>query len=166
VTAAYVGLGSNLHDPARQLQQSVTALHALPDSRVERVSAVYRSAPVGPQDQPDFLNAALLLQTSLAPLALLAAMQGIERRQGRVRGERWGPRTVDIDLLLYNDLRMSDARLTLPHPRLHERDFVLYPLREISDTNLVLPDGSDIETLAAACPDNRLEKTDYTLQIQ
>ncbi len=166
MTAAFIGLGSNLNDPPRQLQRAVTALGALPDSTVARVSSVYASAPVGPTDQPDYLNAVLLLETALPPAALLRALQDIEDAQGRERGERWGPRTLDLDLLLYGDLVLRDADLTLPHPHMHERDFVLYPLREISDTNLVLPDGSDIDSLAAACRGNRLARTDWKLRAR
>ena len=93
--------------------------------------------------------------TKLSPIALLDAMQQIEQEQGRVRDIRWGPRTLDLDLLLYGDMKITSPTLTVPHPRMQQRNFVLYPLREISDTNLVLPDGSDLDTLLRQCPDER-----------
>jgi len=161
---AFIALGSNLDDPAVQLQRAVIALAALPDTRLEQVSGVYRSTAVGPGPQPDYLNAVVRLATRLAPESLLDALQGIERAQGRVRGVRWGPRTLDLDILLYGDRHIQSARLTVPHPRMHRRDFVLYPLREISNTNLTLPGGADIDTLLARLPGHGLVKTHYTLR--
>jgi 2-amino-4-hydroxy-6-hydroxymethyldihydropteridine diphosphokinase len=165
MTSAYIALGSNLCQPQSQLNTAVAALELLPDTELVRVSSVYRSAAVGPGAQPDYLNAVLLLATTLRPLALLAAMQHIEQQQGRVRDVAWGPRTLDLDLLLYGDLIITSLQLTVPHPRMQQRDFVLYPLREISDTNLVLPDGSDLDTLLQQCPGNGLAKTRYRLRI-
>jgi 2-amino-4-hydroxy-6-hydroxymethyldihydropteridine diphosphokinase len=159
MTAAYIALGSNLQDPATQLRSAVAALDKLPHSRVERTSGIYRSAPVGPGAQPDYLNAVLLLTTSLPPLRLLDALQQIEQEQGRVRDLRWGPRPLDLDILLYGDQKIDSPRLTVPHPAMRQRNFVLYPLLEISDENLVLPDGTVLDTLVAACPGNSLEKT-------
>jgi len=165
MTSAYIALGSNLCQPQSQLNKAVAALEQLPDTELVRVSSVYRSAAVGPGAQPDYLNAVLLLATTLSPLALLAAMQHIEQQQGRVRDVRWGPRTLDLDLLLYGDLTLTSLQLTVPHPRMQQRDFVLYPLREISGTNLALPDGSDLDTLLQHCPANGLVKTRYQLRI-
>ena len=159
MTAAYIALGSNLQDPATQLRSAVTAISQLPDSRVERTSSIYRSVPLGTTAQPDYLNAVLLLATTLPPLRLLDALQQIEQAQGRVRGERWGPRTLDLDILLYGNQKIDSPRLTVPHPAMSQRNFVLYPLLEISDANLVLPDGTVLDTLVAACPGNSLEKT-------
>jgi len=159
MTAAYIALGSNLQDPATQLRSAVTAINQLPDSRVERTSSIYRSAPLGTTAQPDYLNAVLLLATALPPLRLLEALQQIEQAQGRVRGERWGPRTLDLDILLYGDQKIDSPRLSVPHPAMKQRNFVLYPLFEISDANLVLPDGTVLDTLVAACPGSNLEKT-------
>ena len=156
---AYVALGSNLDDPAAQLRRAIRALRDLPQTRLRRASSIYRSRAVGPPGQPDDLHAAALLHTARSPHQLLDALQDIERRQGRARDVRWGPRTLDLDLLLFAQQVLQDERLSLPHPRLAERDFVLYPLREISDTNLVLPDGRDIESLARACPGNSLVNT-------
>jgi 2-amino-4-hydroxy-6-hydroxymethyldihydropteridine diphosphokinase len=162
---AYIALGSNLDYPAQQLQRAVTALAGLPTSVLTRVSSVYRSAAVGPGQQPDYLNAVALLSTRLAPDALLDALLGIEQAQGRERSERWGPRTLDLDLLLYGDRKIRSARLTVPHPRMHERDFVLYPLREISNTNLILPGDGDVDTLLAQLPEDGLEKTPHRLRV-
>src|SRR6056297_472752 len=155
---AYIALGSNLGQPLQQLRRAVTAIAALPASDVSRVSSVYRSAPIGPSDQPDYLNAVLCLRTLLGPHRLLDELQAIEARQGRERLERWGPRTLDLDLLLYGTETIADERLTLPHPRMHERDFVLFPLREISAAGMTLPDGSDLELLAQKCPGNKLSR--------
>ena len=157
----YIAVGSNLQNPAQQLDLAAIALNKLPHSHIARLSSIYRSAAVGPGEQPDYLNAVICLTTTLAPSELLAALQHIEQEQGRERGERWGPRTLDLDLLLYGDLTIVSATLTVPHPRMHERDFVLYPLLEISDTTLTLPDGRDLETLVNQCPRGQLVKTQH-----
>jgi len=157
--ATYIALGSNLQAPLTQLRSAVSALNKLPESRVERTSSIYRSAPIGPGPQPNYLNAVLLLLTALPPLRLLDALQQIEQEQGRVRGVRWGPRTLDLDILLYGNQKIDSPRLTVPHPAMSQRNFVLYPLLEISDANLVLPDGTVLDTLVTACPGNDLEKT-------
>lgn len=160
---AYLGLGSNLEQPARQLSRALEALAALPRSRLACVSAVYRSAAVGPGPQPDYLNAVVGLDTALAPLALLAQLQAIELAQGRVRTVRWGPRTLDLDLLLYGRRHIDTPRLQVPHPGLAERDFVLYPLAEIAGEALLLPDGTDIATLLRRCPRGDLTRTGIAL---
>lgn len=156
---AYIGLGSNLQEPIGQLRSAVIALGGLRDSRVAAVSRVYRSAAVGPGDQPDYLNAVLRLDTALAPEALLQQLQAIETSQGRIRIERWGARTLDLDILLYGELEIVTPTLTIPHPALSSRNFVLYPLADISGPNLVLPDGSDLGTLLARCPRGELVAT-------
>ena len=132
---AYVGLGSNLEHPRRQLGKALARLHALDGVRVLRVSPFYETAPVGGVPQPDYVNAVALVATSLAPRALLARMQAIERRQHRRRDGntvRNAPRTLDLDLLLYGARRIHGARLTVPHPRMHERAFVLKPLTDVT----------------------------------
>lgn len=129
---AYVALGANLDDPATTVRAAFAALANLPDSRIVRCSSLYRTAPVGIADQPEFINAVAELETSLAPEALLDALLEIEQRFGRIRAERNGPRTLDLDLLLYDDQCVDLPRLTLPHPRLHLRAFVLQPLAEIA----------------------------------
>jgi 2-amino-4-hydroxy-6-hydroxymethyldihydropteridine diphosphokinase len=161
---AFVGLGSNLQDPLEQLKSAVSALTRLPGSQVTAVSSVYCSAPLGPQDQPDYFNAVLAMDTELTPIQLLDALQGIESDQGRVRNERWGPRTLDLDLLLFADVQMATDRLTIPHPAMHERDFVLNPLAEICGDNMLLPNGTELGTLRVACADNNLVKTQWRLE--
>lgn len=135
---AFVGLGSNLGKPAGQVRHAMTALDALPGTGVTAASRLYRTAPWGITDQPDFVNAVAEIATDLEPQRLLDALQALEREAGRFRdGERWGPRVLDLDLLLYDDRVSSDARLTLPHPRMHQRAFVLVPLLEIApDTGI------------------------------
>jgi 2-amino-4-hydroxy-6-hydroxymethyldihydropteridine diphosphokinase len=148
MNTAYVALGANLGDPAATVRAALAALANLPESRVSRSSSLYRTAPVGPADQPDFINAVAELETGLAPEALLAALLDIERRFGRLRGERNGPRTLDLDLLLYAGLAFELPALTLPHPRMHLRAFVLQPLAEIAP-HLEIPGRG---TLAAWLP--------------
>ncbi|MDT7922079.1 MAG: 2-amino-4-hydroxy-6-hydroxymethyldihydropteridine diphosphokinase [Thermus sp.] len=131
---AYVGLGSNLGDRAAYLLLGLSALSRLPETRLLRLSPVYETDPVGPP-QPPYLNMVAELETALSPKGLLAEMLGIEKALGRERRERWGPRTLDLDLLLYGDLVLEEAGLSVPHPRLHERAFVLVPLLDL------LPEG-------------------------
>ena len=164
MTPAYIALGSNLGDPPARLKAAIAALDALPQSRLQRVSRVYRSAAVGPGSQPDYLNAAALLLTALPPLPLLRALQEIEAGQGRVRSERWAARTLDLDLLLYGDLALDTPELQVPHPRMAGRNFVLCPLLDIGGPNLRLPDGTDLGTLLRECPRGELEKTCLELQ--
>lgn len=163
MTPAYVGLGANLADPLAQLRAATLALSDMPQSQLAAVSPVYRSAAVGPGEQPDYLNAVAMLATTLPPLDLLDALQAIESRQGRVRDVRWGARTLDLDLLLYGDLVTDSERLTLPHPRLAQRNFVLLPLADIAPANLMLPDGRDLDTLIRACPPGALSRVADTL---
>ncbi|KXS37173.1 MAG: 2-amino-4-hydroxy-6-hydroxymethyldihydropteridine diphosphokinase [Halomonadaceae bacterium T82-2] len=129
---AYVGLGSNLDDPEHQVRRALAELDALPLTRCEAGSPLYRSTPMGPQDQPPFINAVARLATHLSPLALLDQLQALEQRHRRVRRRHWGPRTLDLDLLLYGDCRGRWPRLTLPHPGITERNFVLVPLADIA----------------------------------
>ena len=132
MNTAYVALGANLGEPAATVLAAFAALANLPESRVSHGSSLYRTAPVGLTNQPEFVNAVAELETTLAPEALLAALFDIEERFGRIRAEKNGPRTLDLDLLLYNDQFIDLPRLTLPHPRLHLRAFVLQPLAEIA----------------------------------
>ena len=130
---AYIGVGSNLDDPHAQLLRAFGKLAELADTRLILTSPLYVSQPFGPVEQPDFVNAVVGLLTQLEPLGLLAALQAIELAQGRPRQhERWGPRVVDLDLLVYGRERRADADLTLPHPGIVERNFVLYPLADIA----------------------------------
>lgn len=156
-TDAFIGLGSNLAEPSAQLARAVIALAALPETELVAQSPFYCSRPVGPQDQPDFINGAVWLRTGLAPLTLLDHLQEIEQAHGRERLQHWGPRTLDLDLLVYGDQTLSEPRLTVPHPELPNRDFVLQPLLDLAP-NLTLPDGTSIAELRSRCPDNQLRK--------
>ncbi len=148
---AWLGLGSNLEQPLEQVRRGLAALAALPESRLVVHSSLYRSAPLGPADQPDYVNAVAGIETGLEPEVLLDALQAIEQEQGRVRGPvRWGPRTLDLDLLLYGSAVINTTRLSVPHPGLSERPFVLVPLAEVAP-ELRLPDGRSVAELAAAC---------------
>jgi 2-amino-4-hydroxy-6-hydroxymethyldihydropteridine diphosphokinase len=130
---AWVGIGANLEDPRRQVETALGELAALPSTRLVTASSRYRTPPMGPPDQPDYVNAVAELETALAPLALLDELQRIESAHLRQRGaERWGPRTLDLDLLLYGDARLDLPRLTVPHPGIADRAFVLVPLAEIA----------------------------------
>jgi len=129
---AFVALGSNLDGPQTKVRQAIVALAELPQARLVAASSLYRSAPVGRTDQPDFINAVAQLSTTLAPRALLAALLALEQRFGRTRSVRNAPRTLDLDLLLYDAQCIAEAELAVPHPRMHQRAFVLAPLLEIA----------------------------------
>lgn len=145
----YIGLGSNLEDPITQLTQAFNDLSDIPNTRVRATSSLYASHPIGPA-QPDYVNAVAELETSLAPLALLDALQAIEQAHHRVRKEHWGPRTLDLDILLIDDQILNEPRLTVPHPFMLERNFVLIPLHEIAP-NLLLPNGQTLAAAMTAC---------------
>jgi 2-amino-4-hydroxy-6-hydroxymethyldihydropteridine diphosphokinase len=149
VASAYIGLGSNLQDPAAQLKSAFAALAMLPSTRLVSQSSLYRSAPVGYAEQPDFVNAVAALETGLAPRALLDALLAIERRHGRVRDFQNSPRTLDLDVLLYGDLQLHEPGLTIPHPRMHERAFVLLPLAEIAPGHVIPGRGAVTAVLGA-----------------
>ena len=145
---ACVALGSNLDDPRAQVMRGFEALAALPRTLLCARSRLYRTAPWGMLDQPDFINAAARLETLLPPRALLDALRGIEAGAGRVRGERNGPRILDLDLLLYGDQTIDEPNLVVPHPRLHERAFVLLPLADVAP-ELEVPGQGRIRDLLA-----------------
>ncbi|TRO12605.1 2-amino-4-hydroxy-6-hydroxymethyldihydropteridine diphosphokinase [Ectopseudomonas mendocina] len=154
----YIGLGSNLAEPLQQLRAALNAIAQLPHSRLQAQSSFYISDPLGPADQPRYVNAVAALDTELEPWQLLDALQRIEQEQGRVRkAERWGPRTLDLDILLFGDRLLDDERLTVPHYHMHARPFVLYPLAELV-TELQLPDGRSLSALLNACPFSGLER--------
>jgi 2-amino-4-hydroxy-6-hydroxymethyldihydropteridine diphosphokinase len=132
VTVAYVGIGSNLEDPVRQVREAFDELDRLPHTRVVKKSSLYRSAPVGHAAQPDFINAVAQLETGLSAERLLAELQEVEQRHGRKRSFANAPRTLDLDVLLYGNTRLDLPQLKIPHPRMHERAFVLRPLLEIA----------------------------------
>ncbi|MFT3790027.1 MAG: 2-amino-4-hydroxy-6-hydroxymethyldihydropteridine diphosphokinase [Rudaea sp.] len=151
MVAAYVGLGSNLDAPGEQVERALRELQALPRTRLAARSRLYRTAPWGGIVQPDFINAVARLETGLAAHDLMRALLAIEHRAGRRRdGERNGPRVLDLDLLLYGDERIADSGLHVPHPRLHERAFVLVPLAEIAPDLDVPARGPVRELLARA----------------
>jgi len=130
---AFVALGSNLGDRPGMISQAVQRLSQAPAVRLVQMAPIYETAPLGGPPQPDFLNSVVELETACSPHELLALLKRIEREMGRdPSGTRWGPRTIDLDLLLYDELILDDARLTLPHPRMHERAFVLQPLAELA----------------------------------
>lgn len=154
---AFIALGSNLDDPAAQVTSAMTALDSLPLTRVLKCSSLYRSAPVGYRDQPDFINAVVRVETGLAPGALLDAMLALEQMRGRTREFANAPRTLDLDLLLYDDRVLHEHGLTLPHPRMHRRAFVLQPLLEIAP-ECVIPGVGAAAEAARACEAQQLEK--------
>lgn len=156
---AYVGLGSNLERPEEQLLLALEELARLPATRLLAASGLYRNPPMGSVPQPDYVNAVAALETCLPPLELLDALQGIEQVHGRVRIERWGPRTLDLDLLLYADRIIDEPRLQVPHPGLHERPFVLYPLAEIAP-GLTIPGRGPLADWLAQCPSDGLVRID------
>lgn len=137
--SAYIGLGSNLGDPVAQLCAALAALSRMPETRLAARSSLYRSAPVGDAGPPDFVNAVARVETGLAAEALLDALQGIERAHGRERPFPGAPRTLDLDVLLYGSQRIATKHLSVPHPRMHQRAFVLVPLLEI-DPDAQIPD--------------------------
>ena len=153
----YIGMGSNLADPAEQLRSAIDALAQLPQTELVGVSAFYQSDSLLP-GQPRYTNAVAALDSTLPPLELLDALQAIENGQGRERLERWGPRTLDLDIVLFGDRLIDEPRLKVPHYHLQERAFVLYPLAELAPADLRLADGRSLPELLAACPFVGLER--------
>lgn len=159
----YIGLGSNLAEPEQQIRQAVKSVGEVDSVTLSAVSALYFSRPMGPQDQPNYMNAVLKVQTSLAPLKLLDELQTIENNSGRVRKDnRWGARILDLDIILFDNLHIEDERLTIPHYGLELREFVLIPLHEIAP-DLVLPNGKAVSTLSKDIPLNGLKIFDHSL---
>lgn len=146
---AWIGLGSNLNNPQAQVKKALIELDQLPDSCCIQASSLWLSKPLGPQDQPDFINAAALLETSLSPLALLDHLQHLEQLHQRVRLQVWGPRTLDLDLLLYDQIEFQHPRLQIPHSQIHLRPFVLEPLLEL-EPGLEIPGRGSAAQLAQA----------------
>ncbi|MGR9073154.1 MAG: 2-amino-4-hydroxy-6-hydroxymethyldihydropteridine diphosphokinase [Gammaproteobacteria bacterium] len=158
VAVVYIGLGSNLDNPANQIQRARSGVSALDRVEETAFSSLYGSPPMGPQDQPDYVNAVMEIRTDLPPLELLKRLQEIEIRQGRVRHEeRWGARTIDLDLLLYAQLEINLPELTVPHPGMQGRAFVLYPLMEIAP-DLTVPGLGPLAHLADNCPRGGLRR--------
>ena len=157
MTAAYIGVGSNLDQPRAQVESALEELGQLPRTRLLVRSSLYRSAPLGYEAQPDFVNAVARLETELGAGELLAALQAIEARHGRRRSFANAPRSLDLDLLLFGDERISRPELTVPHPRMHERAFVLLPLLEIAP-DVHIPGRGGAAALAAALTAQTIER--------
>ena len=156
---AYIGLGANLGEPRAQIDQALEALAALPETRLVACSPLYRSAPLEAPGQPDYINAVAAVDTDLSAPQLLAALQAIESRHGRERTTRNAPRTLDLDLLLFGETAFAAPTLTLPHPRMHERAFVLQPLLDL-DPRAEIPGRGAARALLAACTAQRIERLD------
>ncbi|MEJ2213718.1 MAG: 2-amino-4-hydroxy-6-hydroxymethyldihydropteridine diphosphokinase, partial [Gammaproteobacteria bacterium] len=139
VKQVFIGLGSNLDNPASQLQKAIQTLETTEKLSLVKASSLYKTAPVGPPGQPDYINAVVEIHTSMQPLELLSRLQSIENLQGRVRQQHWGARTLDLDILLYQGQQIREPDLVVPHPRIAERNFVLIPLLEITEDSLEIP---------------------------
>ncbi len=159
-TTALIGLGSNLEDPITQIKSARRAIAALPQVQEQKFSSLYKSMPMGPQDQPEYVNAVMAIKTALAPVDLLHALQRIESEHGRKRGaQRWGARTLDLDLLLFGDQQINTPELTVPHYGIAERAFVLYPLSECAP-DLLIPGHGKLTDLLHNCPPSGLQRLD------
>lgn len=162
--SVFIGLGSNLGERHRFLNAAAEELRRLPDTKVVWYSSVYETDPYGVKDQPRFLNAVGEIETSLLPPELLKELKRIEQSAGRKERERWGPREIDLDILLYDGLVFSDETVTVPHPELERRKFVLLPLREIAPDRVHPVSGMTVEELARRCRDEgRVVKTSYRI---
>lgn len=159
-STVYIGIGSNLDRPVQQVRRARDALAELPNTRLLEISPLYSNPALGPGQQPDYVNAVAVIETRLEPHALLDALLLIEENQGRIRGPiRWQPRTIDLDLLVYGDRAIRDRRLTVPHPRMHERAFVLKPLFDLAP-DLDVPGLGPVATLLGRLPDGLLRRVD------
>lgn len=158
MTIAYIGIGGNLAQPIDTVKSAIEALKTLSHSEWLGVSSLYRSKPMGPADQPDYINAVAAVDTQLEALELLDNLQQIEQQHGRVRkDERWGPRSLDLDLLLYGEQHINHPRLVVPHYGMREREFVLHPLYELQ-SDIIFTDGISLQQLVAQVPANGIEK--------
>ena len=154
----FIGLGSNLDNPLSQLKKAIEYLNQVKGLQLVAVSDFYCSPPMGPQDQPDYINAVAQLTTELSVDQLLDELQKIESKQGRVRKERWGARTLDLDILLYGNEVINTERLTVPHCGISERIFVLYPLLDLVSEDFIIPTAGKLSELIAACPMGDLKR--------
>ena len=157
MNSVFIGLGSNLADPEGQIKSAILALDSLDEVSVIKQSSLYSSPPMGPQDQPDYINAVVEIDTTLFAHNLLDRLQEVEQQQGRVRQRHWGERTIDLDLLIYGGNSLDDERLSVPHPGIANRSFVLYPLAEIAP-ELTIPGVGKIDELLIDCPLDGLER--------
>lgn len=161
----FIGLGSNLSEPAQQLTDAVFAMSQIAGVKVTQVSSCYGSKPMGPADQPDYVNAVVQLQTCMPGLELLRELQKIEQQQGRVRkAERWGARTLDLDILLYGTEIIDEPDLIVPHYGMKVREFVIYPLHELAP-NLVLPCATSVQALYEKIPSNGIKRLPHKIGI-
>ncbi len=158
---AYIALGSNLEDPIWQIRSAFEKIARLPDTHLIQHSSLYKSAPAGGLNQPDYINAVAKINTSLTPFELLEVLLSIESQHGRVRKFRNAPRTLDLDILLYGDMQLNDDKLIIPHPRMSQRAFVLYPLSEIAPS-CHIPGHDKIDQLIAACSNQIIERLNMT----
>ncbi len=154
-TPAYVGVGSNLEDPEQQVESAIDSIARIPECEIVARSSLYQSAPFGPVEQPDFINAVVGLLTTLDARSLFHQLQHIENSQGRIRGERWGPRVLDLDLLVFGGTIVDLDDLTVPHPGIAERNFVLLPLLEIAH-DLVIPGLGKVVDIAVSHDEPRI----------
>jgi len=158
----FIGLGSNLDEPFSQLKKAIESLKHVKKSKLLNVSSFYQSAPMGPQDQPDYINAVTKMSTNLTAVQLLDELQEIENKQGRERTQRWGARTLDLDILLFGNEIINTERLTVPHCGISERNFVLYPLNDLVDSDFNIPKAGVISELLAVCPMTGIERLNKT----
>ena len=165
VCSVYIGLGSNLEQPFQQITNAIVAIDELPDTRVIKDSGYFKSRPMGPEDQPDYINAVIEVETRMQALDLLKSCQAIEQQQGRIKTRRWGERTIDLDILLYADQQIETDELVIPHPGISQRDFVYMPLLKL-DAALNIPGLGVLEDIVRS--DDKLAidvtKTDYSCQ--
>lgn len=153
----FIGLGSNLENPQQQINTAIEDINTVENVQLVQRSSLYRSPPMGPQDQPDYINAVIEIETDLLAHDLLDQLQAIEQQHGRVRKRHWGERTLDLDILLYGQQVITDDRLTVPHPGIAERAFVIYPLVEIA-ADWTVPGKGQVTSLVQDCPADGLEK--------
>lgn len=156
MTIVYIGLGSNMESPKQQIKSAIKSISEIPEIQVLKVSSLYKSKPVGPQGQNDYINAVIKIETEFMPLELLDCMQDIENQHGRIRKERWGPRILDLDILIFGKEIIQDKNLTIPHSEIEKRPFVLVPLAEI-DSNCLIPGVGVISDLLAVNDQKDLE---------
>jgi len=155
----YIGLGSNLDDPQAQIKTAIDDIARIEHTELVQTSSLYKSPPMGPQDQPDYINAVVCVDTSLSAYALLDALQAIEQAHGRIRKRHWGERSLDLDILLFADKVIDDKRLNVPHPGIAERAFVVYPLAEIAP-ELNIPKLGAIKQIQENCSPDGLQKVE------
>ena len=139
MNTVFIALGSNLNNPIYHLEKGMREINHLPSTRITKRSSLYQSSPIGPKNQPNYINAVIKIKTNFEPIELLDMLQNIENKHHRKRVKRWGPRTLDLDILLYNEMEINNDRLTIPHPEMVNRDFVLIPLFELTNYNFNIP---------------------------